>query len=59
MTPHDKLCAVIAILQDHILASDSLYNGDAMFPNRRFRTSSLELAEELLDSVLPDVESLK
>ncbi|MGR3792642.1 hypothetical protein [Vannielia sp. SX4] len=59
MSPHDKLCAAIAILQDHILASGTEYNAEMMFPLRRFETASLELAETLLSDIVPYLESVK
>lgn len=58
MSPYDKLCAAIAIIQDHILASDSMLSGEAMFPSRRLTTASLELAERLLDEITEHLEGV-
>ena len=48
MTPHDKLCAAIAILQDHILAADTTCDPNKLLAHGRFDTASLELAAHLL-----------
>ncbi len=57
MSPYEKLCAAMAILQDHILAKDTTCNAEAMFPVRRFGSASLELAEGLLNDLLPLLEN--
>lgn len=59
MTPYDKICAAIAILQDHILARDSMLDAEAMFPHGRFNTASLELAERLLSEVSDLLENVE
>lgn len=56
MTPYHKLCAAISILQDHILAADSAYDPDKVFPHGRLATESLELAENLLGELLDVLE---
>lgn len=56
MNSHDKLCAAMAIMQAHILASDTTLNAEALFGLSHFETAGLELAERLLDDCLPDIE---
>lgn len=59
MSPHDQLCAAISILQQNILASDSLMSAEIMFkPGGYFATSSLELVERMLMDLLPHVEQM-
>lgn len=59
MTPHDRLIAAISIVQQHILAADSLVDADRMFkPGGYFTTSSLELAERMLMDLLPHIEQM-
>lgn len=55
MTSHDKVCAVISILQDRILAEDSAMDAQALFGQFRMPTAGLELAERLLTEVLDDL----
>ncbi|MAC77565.1 MAG: hypothetical protein CML66_05830 [Rhodobacteraceae bacterium] len=56
LTPNEKLCAAMSIIQAEILARDSLYIPEKMFQNRFFRTSGLELAEKLLAELLPELD---
>lgn len=58
MTSLDRLCAAIAIIQDHILASDTSCNVDKMFGRYRFETAQLEMAARLLVDVIPDLEMI-
>lgn len=57
MTPHDKLCAAISILQSEILARDTALVADKLFPNRHFTTGALEVAEQMLADLLPVLDA--
>ena len=52
MSPHDKLCVAISIIQTHILASDSALIPEKMFGAWHFETSGLEFANRLMVEVL-------
>ncbi|WP_306111328.1 MULTISPECIES: hypothetical protein [unclassified Roseovarius] len=59
MSPHDQLCAAISIIQQHILAEDTLVSAEKLFtPGGYFSSASLELAERMLMDLIPHVEHL-
>ncbi|MDO6588506.1 hypothetical protein Q4543_23805 [Salipiger sp. 1_MG-2023] len=59
MTHYRKLCAVIAILQDHILADDANCDPAKLFPLGRYSTDSLEVAVQLATEVLDVLEKVE
>jgi hypothetical protein len=56
MTPHDKLMAAISIIQNEILARNTLLVPEKLFPNRHFDTLALEVAEQMLADLLPVID---
>jgi hypothetical protein len=55
MTPADKLCAAIGILQAHILARETTLDSRQLWPHADMRTAGLEAATALLLELLPHV----
>lgn len=59
LTPHQRLCAAISIIQREILARDSALIPEKMFGKASMADPALELANSLLVELLPDVEGLE
>lgn len=60
MPPHDRLCAAISIVQQHILAADPMCDPEKLFtPGGHFTTAALELAERVMMGLLNDIERLE
>lgn len=55
MTAHDKACAAIGIIQQHILAMDSCMDPEKMFGNSYLPRSALEQAVVLLLEAIDDL----
>lgn len=56
MADIDKLCAAMSILQQQILAMDSILDPDTMFGSQHMPSVSLELALRLMSELLPAFE---
>lgn len=59
MTPHDKACAAISIIQAHLGASDSNLVMDKIFGTFYMPAACLELAAKLLADVLEPLAELE
>jgi hypothetical protein len=58
--PHENIFTALAIIQSHILASDSALNKEALFgPNDYTGQADLELAVSLLVAAVEEVERLE
>lgn len=55
-TPLDNLHAALGIIQNHILASDSVVNGKATFGRFYMPTAGLEVAAAMLAEALGSAE---
>ena len=59
MSPEDKIMTAISIVQGHIMAADSVLDGDAIWQGFHMQMPALEQAVRILIETLPDVENLK
>ncbi|AXQ94022.1 hypothetical protein LV780_09580 [Cereibacter azotoformans] len=57
--PYYRACAVLSIIQAHILAHDSTVDPDIAFRGGYLPTDALELAARELSDLLEDLEELE
>ncbi|RIA00029.1 hypothetical protein D1122_04580 [Cereibacter sphaeroides] len=57
--PYYRACAVLSIIQTHVLAHDTTMDPDVAFPGNYLPTDALELAARELAELLEDLEELE